>query len=116
MNEYWGGKLSEIDELKKQREELEKQIDELYRRDRMEAITTCRELIKRFDLQPAELGLKRIMKKGAAIPKYMGPSGETWAGRGRKPTWLQNAELEGKTAEDFRILPPITPSDEESGN
>ncbi len=31
---------------------------------------------------------------------------KTWAGRGRKPLWLQQAEEEGKTAEDsgfFRI-------------
>ena len=55
------------------------------------------------------------MKKGAATPKYMGPNGQTWAGRGRKPVWLQEAELEGKTAEDFKIsLPDQTEKDKEA--
>jgi DNA-binding protein H-NS len=36
-------------------------------------------------------------------PKYRGPSGETWAGRGAKPRWLV-AELKGgKKLEDFLI-------------
>jgi DNA-binding protein H-NS len=37
------------------------------------------------------------------VPKYRGPHGETWAGRGMKPRWLTNAMKEGKNPEDFRI-------------
>jgi DNA-binding protein H-NS len=36
-------------------------------------------------------------------PKYRGPSGETWAGRGAKPRWLVNAIKEGKKPNDFLI-------------
>ena len=49
---------------------------------------------------------KQIEEASNSIaPKFIGPNGETWAGRGRKPLWLQQAEQEGKTAEDFRIVP-----------
>lgn len=105
--------MSNLDELLLQKEQLEKEIAEVSRRDRLNALNTCRELIKKFDLQPAELGLKRIMRKGAATPKYMGPNGQTWAGRGRKPIWLQQAELEGRTLEDFRITSPIAMEEDE---
>ncbi len=69
--------MAELDDLLKEREALEERIKEVSRRDRLDALNTCRDLIKKFDFQPAELGLKRIMRKGAAVPKYMGPNGQT---------------------------------------
>jgi DNA-binding protein H-NS len=36
-------------------------------------------------------------------PKYRGPSGDTWAGRGAKPRWLVAAIKEGKKLENFLI-------------
>jgi len=36
-------------------------------------------------------------------PKYRGPSGETWAGRGAKPRWLAAAVKGGKKLDDFLI-------------
>jgi DNA-binding protein H-NS len=36
-------------------------------------------------------------------PKYRGPSGETWAGRGAKPLWLVAAIKGGKKLDDFLI-------------
>jgi DNA-binding protein H-NS len=36
-------------------------------------------------------------------PKYRGPSGETWAGRGARPRWLVAAIKGGKKLEDFLI-------------
>src|SRR5262249_863580 len=36
-------------------------------------------------------------------PKYRGPSGETWAGRGAKPRWLVDAIKGGKKIENFLI-------------
>jgi DNA-binding protein H-NS len=42
--------------------------------------------------------------KGRKVPpKYRGPSGETWAGRGARPRWLVEAMKKGKRAEDFLI-------------
>jgi len=42
--------------------------------------------------------------KGRKVPpKYRGPSGETWAGRGAKPRWLVAAMKGGKKIDDFLI-------------
>lgn len=45
--------------------------------------------------------------KGRKIaPKYRGPGGETWAGRGAQPRWLATAIKSGKKLEDFLIQKP----------
>ena len=45
--------------------------------------------------------------KGKKIaPKYRGPDGDTWTGRGMKPRWLTSAMKEGKKPEDFLIVAP----------
>jgi DNA-binding protein H-NS len=42
--------------------------------------------------------------KGRKIaPKYRGPRGETWAGRGARPRWLVDALKGGKKLDDFLI-------------
>lgn len=39
-----------------------------------------------------------------AKPKYRGPKGETWAGRGLAPRWLTELEKKGKKREQFLIV------------
>lgn len=42
--------------------------------------------------------------KGAKVaPKYRGPGGETWAGRGAQPRWLSALLKQGSKLEDFAI-------------
>lgn len=42
--------------------------------------------------------------KGRKVPpKYRGPGGETWAGRGARPRWLVAALKSGKKLDDFLI-------------
>ncbi len=48
-------------------------------------------------------GRKGPAKGSKVEPKFRGPEGETWSGRGLKPRWLQAALKEGKTLDDFRI-------------
>jgi DNA-binding protein H-NS len=55
-------------------------------------------------------GSRRVARGGVSAlrgrkvpPKYRGPSGETWAGRGAKPKWLVAAIKGGKKLEDFLI-------------
>jgi DNA-binding protein H-NS len=44
--------------------------------------------------------------KGHKIaPKYRGPDGSTWSGRGLKPRWLTFEMKQGKKPEDFLIAP-----------
>ena len=45
-------------------------------------------------------------KAGAVVaPKYRGPAGETWSGRGLMPRWLSALVANGQTKEDFAIKP-----------
>jgi DNA-binding protein H-NS len=43
------------------------------------------------------------LKGQKAKPKYRGPTGETWAGRGLPPRWLVNLEKKGKKRDQFLI-------------
>src|SRR5215831_5785232 len=77
---------NEIDEtLLKRRAELEKQLE---RMDRVAG--------------GARDGGSALRGRKVA-PKYRGPSGETWAGRGVRPRWLVDAIKGGKKLDDFLI-------------
>ena len=44
-----------------------------------------------------------VAKRGVVAPKYRGPEGQTWSGRGRQPGWLVALLAEGHTLEEFAI-------------
>ena len=51
---------------------------------------------------------RKARKAGAGAgkkvaPKYRGPNGETWTGRGRKPAWVEAELAGGKTIEQLLI-------------
>jgi DNA-binding protein H-NS len=46
---------------------------------------------------------KSTLKGTKVAPKYRGPGGETWAGRGAKPRWLTAAIKKGKKLDSFLI-------------
>ncbi|MCW8087661.1 H-NS histone family protein [Sabulicella glaciei] len=39
----------------------------------------------------------------ARDPRYRGPGGLTWSGKGRKPGWLTELEAQGKSKDDFAV-------------
>lgn len=41
--------------------------------------------------------------RAKAVPKYRGPNGETWTGRGRAPRWLTALEAEGNARDSYRL-------------
>ena len=45
------------------------------------------------------------LKGRKAPPKYQGPDGETWAGRGLTPRWMTALEKKGQKRESFLIQP-----------
>jgi len=50
---------------------------------------------------------RRGPRKGHKVaPKYKGPNGEKWSGRGLKPRWLTIAMGKGKRLDDFLIDTP----------
>ena len=66
--------------------------------------------LERMDRTIAVAGRPRVVRDGRSAlkgkkvpPKYRGPSGETWAGRGARPRWLVAAIKGGKKLDDFLI-------------
>jgi DNA-binding protein H-NS len=43
------------------------------------------------------------MKGRKVAPKYRGPTGETWAGRGARPRWLSALMKQGRRLDEFAI-------------
>ena len=48
-------------------------------------------------------GRRSAMKGRKVAPKFRGPGGETWAGRGARPRWLTALVKEGHKVEEFAI-------------
>jgi DNA-binding protein H-NS len=42
-------------------------------------------------------------RTGKVPPKYRGPKGELWTGRGRSPRWLAALEADGKKRDSYLI-------------
>jgi DNA-binding protein H-NS len=58
----------------------------------------------------AKAGAKRSGRRGPSksagsvvAPKFRGPNGETWSGRGLMPRWLSALVASGKTKEQFAV-------------
>ncbi|GKT17005.1 H-NS histone family protein [Acidovorax sp. SUPP2522] len=84
--------------------------------DAEELIPLMKKAIAQFDLEPGDLFEQRPESSRLATPNiskardataqakavYQDADGNTWAGRGRRPTWLNEALERGKTLEDFK--------------
>ena len=86
--------------------DLHTQIEETLFKHRVE----IKSQLERMDKAIAVVGSMKAARRGRSSlkgkkipPKYRGPSGETWAGRGAKPRWLVAAIKGGKKIEDFLI-------------
>jgi len=50
------------------------------------------------------VGKRRSPQAGKPVaPKYRGPNGETWSGRGLMPKWLAALVAQGRSKEEFAI-------------
>jgi DNA-binding protein H-NS len=85
--------------------DLRKRVDEMLVEHRAE----IEQQLERMDRAIAVLTGPRGKVPVSALrgrkvpPKYRGPSGETWAGRGARPKWMVDALKKGKKMEDFLI-------------
>ncbi|WP_347555455.1 H-NS histone family protein [Robbsia sp. KACC 23696] len=87
--------------LKAQRDELDRQINEMKERLRADALRDAREKIALFDLTAAELGFagrgrpakQQQQVRASVAPKFRDPeTGATWSGRGKPPKWIAGEE------------------------
>jgi DNA-binding protein H-NS len=83
--------------------DLRKRIDETLHERRAE-IQKQLETITAFAVVGGRRVAGQSVLRGRKVPpKYRGPSGETWAGRGARPRWLVAAIKGGKKLDDFLI-------------
>jgi DNA-binding protein H-NS len=88
-------------ELLEQRSALEAQIAEARAREVKDALVRIRAIITEFGLTQADVfpssraALVQRGATGAVAPKYRDPeTGKTWTGRGLRPNWLKDKNLE----------------------
>jgi DNA-binding protein H-NS len=90
-----------------EREELETRIAALAAleggRSKIVRAGNTRKRSGRRDRSSAAKAKVHPLKGKKAAPKYRGPNGETWAGRGLAPRWLTALEKKGKKRDSFLI-------------
>ena len=84
--------------------DLRKRVEEMLHQHRAE----LQKQLEKMDVlvggrSVAVRGRRSALKGRKVPPKYRGPSGETWAGRGARPRWLVAAIKGGKKLDDFLI-------------
>jgi DNA-binding protein H-NS len=106
---------SKIEELRAQRDALDREIEATLRAERGAAIEQVRTLMQQYGLSLADLGgagsssTRRAgrggpNKGGKVAPKYRNAAtGESWTGRGLKPRWLIAALQAGRKIEEFAL-------------
>jgi DNA-binding protein H-NS len=83
--------------------DLRKRADEMLLKRRAEIERQLERLDRLADGARVVRGRRSALKGRKVPPKYRGPSGETWAGRGARPRWLVDAMKGGKKLDDFLI-------------
>lgn len=103
--------MSKYLELKAKAEELLKQAEEERQKEVADVVAEIKEKIQEYELTASDLGFSgfgrkvaKSMNKGSNVePKYKGPNGELWSGRGRQPAWMKEAIEQGKSKEEFAL-------------
>jgi len=107
-------------EIQKQIEQLQKEADQLRKREADEVLARIKEAIGVYGFTAAELGVGGAAARGSArklkvtkrgnkssskvsgsAPKYRDQDGNVWSGRGPRPGWFKAALEAGKSAEEF---------------
>ncbi|RQR49190.1 H-NS histone family protein [Burkholderia sp. Bp9126] len=98
-----------LPELLARRAELDAQIEAQREARREDVLEQIVKLVREYeiDLRVVEMRLSNLAPAGLSRrkqvePRYVDPvSGATWAGRGKRPRWMQ-----GRNPEEFRIASP----------
>ena len=53
--------------------------------------------------KPGKTAAKKNIKGKVVAPKFRGPLGESWSGRGLMPRWLSALVAQGKSKDDFAV-------------
>lgn len=104
MNDLDNLTLKELHEL---RNKVDRAISSFEERKRREAIAAVEAAAREHGFSLNDLtGAKVSGRRGGKVaPKYANPQNaeQTWTGRGRRPQWVQDALLSGKSLDDLAI-------------
>ncbi len=101
--------MSTYAEIQEQIVALQQQAEELRRTEVAAAIATIKARMAELGLTIEDLAEVVVAKKtrrssGTVAAKYYDAStGKSWTGRGRSPTWIVNAEANGRTRDEFAV-------------
>lgn len=89
-------------------EELEQEVNNRRKALRDGAIRQAQAIIDQFRLQAVDFRFLdadtlRKGRRGPVQPKYRGPNGELWTGRGRTPKWVEEIQRNGGDIHDYLI-------------
>ncbi len=111
-------------QIAKQIASLQAEASKLRQKEVGEVVARIRQAIEHYGLTAADLGLgakapsvakaapaaaskpgrkTRKAAKAAIVPKFRNEAGLTWGGRGKRPQWLRDALIAGKSLADFAI-------------
>jgi DNA-binding protein H-NS len=90
--------------------EAERRAEVIRRLEAKKVIVEIREKMRIYGLTAKDLGFldpdegaKKTDRRTQVEPRYISPTGLTWAGRGKKPAWVQAHLDAGGDLEDFAI-------------
>ena len=105
--------MADLQQLIRQKADLERQIAQLNSKGRQEAIDEIRRIMSEHGLSTEDFAASpRGRKAGtkldgterkAVAAKYKDDQGNQWTGRGLKPRWLTAALASGRKLEDFAV-------------
>jgi DNA-binding protein H-NS len=93
-------------ELLSLQDKIFQELDKRTKQERDEALRKIRSIADEAGLSLDELvSTQKGKSKSKAQVKYRDPNSaeNTWAGRGRKPRWLEQALANGRNLEDFAV-------------
>ena len=105
--------MADLQQLIRQKADLERQIAQLNSKGRQDAIDEIRKIMTENGLTSDDIAAPaRARKAGTKLDgterksvaaKYKDGNGNQWTGRGLKPRWLTAALAEGRKLEDFVV-------------
>lgn len=93
-------------ELFSEAQTLMAQANEILRHEKSAVIAELKMKIAQYQITSKDLGFgsapqNRQPAREANV--FVGPAGQTWSGRGRRPQWLKDAIANGATPEQFKV-------------
>lgn len=95
------------EELEARARALLQQAEELRKQELRSVIADIKAKMVEYGITPEELEhsprRRRADRGGSVPPKYRGPNGETWTGRGRAPAWVREIMARGESLDAYRV-------------